>query len=80
MCEITSLADVRDAIRALTPEDQAQLMLDMGPELCLSVMQRPEMMQQMGSRCEEMMRDPELQKVMRPMMERMFSSMMGGNR
>lgn len=79
MCEITSLPEVRDAIRALSPEDQAQLMLDMGPELCSSVMQRPEMMQQMASRCEEMMRDPEVQKVMRPMMERMFSSMMGGN-
>jgi hypothetical protein len=80
MCETNSVDDIRDAIRSLASDDQARLMVEVGPGLFCAVMQNPEIMQQMFSRCEELMSDPKVQKAMRPMMERMFGSMMGRDR
>ncbi len=80
MCEITSVEDIRDAIGGLSPEDRAQLMPEVVPQLCHEVLNNPELLKQMLPRCEEMMRDPKVQKAMCPIMERMFTSMMGPNR
>ena len=77
---MTSVEDIREAILALTSQDKARLMAEVGPDLCRSVVENPESMKQMFPRCEEMMRDPDVQKVMRPMMEQMFRNVMGSNR
>lgn len=71
---------LREAIRNLTPEDRARLMSELGPELCGSIMGNPRLMEQMMPRCEEMMKDPELQQAMRSMMERMMRWMMSGGK
>ncbi len=73
-----SVEEIRDAILQLTGEQRARLMAEVGPDLCRSVMQNPEIMAQMMPRCEEMMMDPDLRKIMSPMMERMMKNMMGG--
>ena len=78
---MTSVEEIRDAILLLTVEQRAQLMTEVGPDLCRSVMQNPEIMAQMMPRCEEMMIDPDIRKSMGPMMERMMKNMMpGGSR
>jgi len=77
---MNSVSEIRKAILQLTPEQWARLMTEVGPDLCRSVMQNPEIMAQMMPRCQEtMMKNPELMKAMRPMMERMMQSMMGGS-
>jgi hypothetical protein len=75
---MTSVEEIRDAILQLTAEQRAQLMTEVGPDLCRSVMQNPEIMAQMMPRCEEMMMDPDVRKGMGPMMERMMANMMPG--
>lgn len=70
--------EIRDAILQLTPEQRARLMTEVGPDLCRSVMGAPALMMEMMPRCQEMLRDPEVMKTMRPMMERMMQGMMPG--
>lgn len=75
---MTSVEEIRDAILQLTAEQRARLMREVGPDLCRSVMQNPEIMAQMMPRCEEMMMDPDVRKGMGLMMERMMANMMPG--
>ncbi|NWG13453.1 MAG: hypothetical protein HXY20_07975 [Acidobacteria bacterium] len=71
---------IRNAIRNLSAEDRARLIAELGPELCRAAVQAPGFMERMMPQCEEMMRDPELQKLMRPMFQRMMERMMGGGK
>ncbi len=71
---------LRDAIRNLSLADRARLMSEVGPELCSSIMRDPNLMKQMMPRCEEMMKDPQMQQVMRSMMQRMMAWMMSGGK
>jgi hypothetical protein len=73
-----SVEDLRDAILQLTPGERARLMAEVGPDLCRSVMANPALMMEMMPKCQEMMKDPEIMKAMRPMMERMMQGMMPG--
>jgi hypothetical protein len=67
-----TLEEIKDAIRQLPPAQQLQLMQDIGPELCESVMGRPEAMAKMMPRCQEMMgRHPEMMTRMWEMMAKM---------
>jgi hypothetical protein len=77
---MNSVSEIRKAILQLTPEQRAQLMTEVAPDLCRSVMQNPEIMAQVMPSCQEtMMKNPDLMKAMRPMMERMMQSMTGGS-
>ena len=71
------IATIRESILNLTVEERAQLMVEIGPDLCRAVMQTPDLMQRMMPRCEEMMQDADIQRIMRPMMERMMENPMG---
>jgi DNA-binding transcriptional regulator YbjK len=67
---------IRDAIRNLSGADRARLMAEVGPDLCRAAMQTPDVVERMMPRCEEMMQDPEIQRFMHFMMQRM----MGGGK
>lgn len=75
---MNGVEEIRDAILQLTPEQRADLMTQVGPDLCRSMMGSPALMMEMMPRCQEMMKDPEVMKAMRPMMERMMQNMMPG--
>lgn len=72
------LATIRESILNLTVEERAQVMAEVGPDLCRAVMETPDVMQRMMPRCQEMMQDTEIQRIIRPMMEQMMKSVMSG--
>ena len=66
------IEDIKKAILELKPEDRMRLIMDIGPELCESVMGNPDTMAQMMPRCREMKRKhPDMMKRMRDMMSQM---------
>lgn len=67
---------IRKELQNLSPEERAQILKDLMPELCRMIMSDPVLMQQMMPRCQEMMRDQRAAPFMRPMMEQIMKNMM----
>lgn len=67
---------IREQIMNLSPEEQARLMSELGPGLCGSVMQNPQLMEMMMERCSRMMMtNPAMREAARRMMDQMMGRM-----
>lgn len=69
---MTKVEEICKAVLELTPDERAQLVRQIGLELCRSMMAHPELMMQMMGQCQEGMRDSEFMKTMRPFFEQMM--------
>lgn len=73
-----TVEEILEQIRSLSPEDKAHLMKALGPEMCSSLMNSPQVMAEMMPRFREWMQDPAIQRTMSAMMRQMMQTMMTG--
>lgn len=74
---MTEVEEICKAFRELTPDERTELLKQIGPELCSSMIAHPELMMQMMGQCQAGMWDSEFMKTMRPFFEHMMRGGMG---
>lgn len=71
------LEDLRQAILDLSDEERLHLMMQLGPDVCRSLVQQPAMWQQMMAQCQAGIDPAEMPPGMQTMMEGMMARMAG---